>query len=470
MTELLSEALVFPKDFMWGTATSSHQVEGENRLNDWWAFEQRPGNIYDGSISGQACDHYKLYKSDIDLLKSLHQNAHRISLEWSRIEPEEGKFDSSAIAHYRDVLETLKANGIEPLLTIHHFTNPLWLAAKGAWENREVISYFKRFTELVAREYGDIVRYWVTINEPMVYAFMGYMLLHWPPSRSRPDLGFASAANMMRAHAVAYEVLHTRTRIKPEVGIAHNMRIFDPANEHSFLDRKVAAWQDYLFNELIISALAESRLRLPLGYEILAGGAKLADFIGLNYYSRDLVAFDLRSVATFFGRNFPSPDAELSLFGWEIYPKGLYRMVKRLSKYNLPILITENGFPDETDEQRPRALLDHLIELQRAIKEGIDIRGYFHWSFIDNFEWAEGYRTPFGLVAVDFSTQKRTVKNSGQLYKEICRTGTITPEMQVSVKGRSDKPRQHLNLYGKRIDYVNNYAPTGDSGRDKRGS
>jgi beta-glucosidase len=303
----------FPANFMWGTATAAHQVEGNNHRNDWWAFEQQPGRIHDGRPSGDACRHYELYKEDIALMKRLHQNAHRFSLEWSRIEPEEGKFDSQAIAHYRDVLETLRANNIEPLLTIHHFTNPQWLSRKGAWENREVVKYFERFTRLVAREYGDIVKYWVTLNEPMVYAVMGYLLTLWPPAKRAPKLAFTCAANMMRAHGAAYQTLHEVCKNRPEVGIAHNMRLFDPANHHSWLDRKIAALQDYCYNEVILRALTEGRLYLPLGNDLIPEARNSMDFIGLNYYSRDLVAFDITQPSMMFGRNFPMPGAELTL-------------------------------------------------------------------------------------------------------------------------------------------------------------
>ncbi|MEW6733553.1 MAG: glycoside hydrolase family 1 protein [Acidobacteriota bacterium] len=462
MSENPTKAVLdFPKNFLWGTATAAHQVEGNNQLNDWWAFEQEPGRIHDGTTSGNACQHYQLYQSDIALMQRLHQNAYRFSLEWSRIEPEEGRFDAKTIAHYRAVLEELHAYGIEPVVTIHHFTNPLWLVAKGGWETSAVVRYFERFTRLVAREYGDLVRYWVTINEPMVYAVLGYMLSAWPPAKRRPELGFACVANMMRAHAAAYRILHETTKLAPLVGIAHNMRIFDPANAGRWLDRKVAALQDYIFNETVLIALTEGRLHLPLGMDEVPGGRDSLDFIGLNYYSRDLVAFDIRQPRMFFGNNFPSPEAELSLFGWEIYAEGIYRFCKRLASYRRPILITENGLPDETDEQRPRVLLDHLVALHRAIMEGVNVHGYFHWSLIDNFEWAEGYRTPFGLVAVDFQTQVRTVKSSGELYAEICRQSAITPQMHASVKGRAAEPKKHLNLYGEKY-YANSNAIAGN--------
>jgi len=422
-----SGVLEFPKGFMWGTATAAHQVEGDNRLNDWWAFEQLPGRIHDGKPSGDACKQYELYKSDIELMKSLHQNAHRVSLEWSRIEPEEGKFNREAIEHYRDLLETLRSHDIEPLLTIHHFTNPLWLVAKGGWETSGVVHYFERLARLAAREYGDLVKYWVTINEPMVYAVMGYVLSVWPPAKKRPDVGLVCAANMMKAHAAAYRAIHETARLEPLVGIAHNMRIFDPANPDSWLDRKVAGLQDYIFNETVLVALTEGRLHLPLGMEEIPGARDSMDFLGLNYYSRDLVAFDIKEPGMIFGRNFAAPDSELSLFGWEIYPEGLYRLCKRLSTYGKPIFITENGMPDDTDEQRPRVLLDHLAAMHRAMGEGADVRGYFHWSFIDNFEWAEGYSQRFGVTHVDFARgQKRTLKESGKWYAEVARTGRVS--------------------------------------------
>ncbi|MBK7994803.1 MAG: glycoside hydrolase family 1 protein [Blastocatellia bacterium] len=448
----------FPKNFLWGTATASHQVEGNNKLNDWWAFEQEPGRIHDGNPSGEACRHYELYKEDIALMKQLHQNAHRFSIEWSRIEPTEGKFDQVAIDHYRNVLETLHKHKIEPMLTIHHFTNPQWLRAKGAWETADVIPYFERFVQLVAREYGDLVKYWVTINEPMVYSVMGYVLCAWPPAKKSPKLAFASAANMMKAHAAAYRILHSTAKIKPMVGIAHNIRIFDPANAKSWLDKKVAHFQDYAFNEVVIRALTEGKLHFPLGKGEIPGAKDSMDFIGINYYSRDLVKFDITKPHLMFGNNFPPADAELTLFGWEVYAEGLYRLCKRMSKYGRPIMITENGIPDDTDEQRPRILLDHLEAMHKAISEGIDVQGYFHWSFIDNFEWAEGYRTPFGLIAFDPKTQERTVKDSGKLYAEICRTNSITPDMRNQVKGRSATPKKHFNLYGDMGVYVSSNA------------
>jgi beta-glucosidase len=336
------------------------------------------------------------------------------------------------------------------------------LVAKGGWETSAVVHYFERFARLAAREYGDLVRYWVTINEPMVYGVMGYVLSAWPPAKPAPALAFTCVANMMRAHAGAYRAIHENAKLKPLVGIAHNMRIFDPADEESWLDRKIARLQDYVFNEVVLIALTEGRLHIPLGMEAIPGARDSLDFIGLNYYSRDIVSFDIKQPTLMFGKNYPSPDAELSLFGWEIYAEGIYRLCKRLSGYGRPILITENGIPDDTDDQRPRVLLDHLTALHRAISEGIDVRGYYHWSFIDNFEWAEGYRTPFGLVAVDFQNQTRAVKPSGELYAEICRSGRITPQMRAGVKARAATQKKHFNLYGEKGIYVNSNAIASD--------
>jgi beta-glucosidase len=435
----------FPRDFLWGTATSAHQVEGNNSRNDWWEFEQVPGHIHDQRPSGDACRHFELYPTDIKLMQQLHQNAYRFSIEWSRLEPEPGKFDPAAIEHYRQMLIALRAAQIEPLLTIHHFTNPQWLAKQGAWENSTVVDHFRRLVTLLVREYSDLVRYWVTINEPVVYAVMGYMFGLWPPGCKQPLRGFKCMINMLKAHAAAYQILHTQAKQPPQVGIAHNIRIFDPATT-SWLDRKVADLQDLVINEVVLHALTTGEIRFPVGWQTIPEVRNSWDFMGLNYYSRDLVSFDWRRWRSFFGYNFPAADAELSLFGWELYPEGLYRLCQRLARYGKPIIITENGLPDDTDEQRPRFLLEHLTALHRAIAEGVPVKGYFHWSLIDNFEWAEGYRTPFGLISVDFATQARAIKDSGQLYAEICRTGALTPTMWENIKPRSNAPKKYFNI------------------------
>ena len=422
-----SSSLQFPRSFLWGTATAAHQVEGGNSNNDWWKWEQTPGHIADGTRSGLACDHYARFREDFDLLSSLRQNSHRFSIEWSRIEPSPGQIDRSAVAHYREVLECLRERGIEPLVTLHHFTNPLWLAERGGWEDDRVVDSFSRFVQLMVREYGDLVRYWITINEPTVYAYMGYFTGLWPPGRCSMRSSFRVLRNMVRAHGRAYRILHEESpRSDVAVGVAHHLRIFDPYRPSLPLDRWLAGLTEYLFNRLVVMTLFDGRMRFPMGRgQVMPEAVDSTDFLGLNYYTRDTVGFQPRQVRTLFGGSFPVK-GERSLPGWEIYPEGMYRLLKFLGALGKPVCITENGVAEEGDELRPGFLVRHLAQIHRAIQEGIPVLGYMHWSSMDNFEWADGQRLRFGLVHVDFATQKRTVKPSGWLYADISGQGEIT--------------------------------------------
>lgn len=412
----------FPPDFLWGSATSAHQVEGGNVNNDWWAWEQVPGHIKDGTTSARACEHFSRYAADFDLLASLGQNAHRLSLEWSRIEPRPGAFDAGAIAHYRRVLETLRARGLEPVVTLHHFTNPLWLARRGGWANPEVVERFTRFARRMAEAYGDLVRWWVTINEPNVYAFQGFLGVVWPPGRVDLIGGFRAMRHMVLAHARAYHAIH-RAAPGARVGLAHHVRLFHPARPDSTLDRFAARARGYLFSRLVPLTLADGVMRAPLGRgDRVMGVAGTQDFVGLNYYTRERTAFDATSLE-FFGREV-RPPAQRNMLGWEIYPEGLVAAIRFASRFG-PVLITENGVADRDDELRASFLLAHLRSVGQALAEGLPVLGYLHWSALDNFEWAEGLAPRFGLIHVDFTTQERRVKPSGELYARICRDGGL---------------------------------------------
>jgi beta-glucosidase len=411
----------FPEKFLWGTATAAHQVEGGNHANDWWAWEQVPGHIKNADRSDRACEHFERYASDFDLLRSLHQNAHRFSLEWSRIEPAPGEFSAPAIAHYRDVLRALRDRGMEPVVTLHHFTNPSWIARAGGWDAPETAEYFARFAARVTDELGSLARLWITINEPTVIAYQGYLRGEWPPGRR--DLGAATRVlvNLLRAHWLAYERVKSR-HPELQLGLAHHLRLFDPARRFMPQDRAVAAVFNRVFNVTMLKSLRLGRLVLPLTRAGRAGGPRQSqDFIGLNYYTRELVKFNHHYRAELFGERILPANAPRSDLGWELYPQGLYRILRSLAREGLPIYVTENGIADSRDAMRREYLVTHVSAMLRAILAGAPVRGYFHWTCFDNFEWAEGYSAKFGLIACDPMTQERRPRPSARLYAEICR-------------------------------------------------
>jgi len=392
----------FPKSFLWGTATSSHQIEGDNTKNDWWDAEQKGALPYK---SGKACDSYNRYEEDFDLAKAIHGNAHRFSIEWSRVEPQEGEFSEEAIEHYRKVLQVLRTRGLEPFVTLHHFTNPLWFANKGGWRNKKAPEYFERYVERIAESMGDLVTYWVTINEPIIVISQGYLKGVWPPFRKRNIFGwFLALDNMSAAHKRAYLLLR---KLNPhtQVGSSQAVNRYEPAH----------AGLLGMFESLVISPAKLFKDRW-----FLRKIGKDQDFIGIQYYSRYKVSFSRGF--------FHDEREERSDMGWEIYPEGIYHVVRDIyKKYKKPIFITENGISDADDDQRPEFIKNHLKWLRKAIEEGADVRGYFYWSLLDNFEWAEGFTQRFGLVEVNFETLERTMRPSGKLYGEICKTNGLAP-------------------------------------------
>lgn len=417
----------FPAGFWWGTATSSHQVEG-GQINDWTRWEERPGAIWGGQRSGVACDQYHRYREDFAQLGELGFNAHRFSVEWSRVEPDEGVFSREALDHYRRVVDACRESGMEPFLTLHHFTNPLWVADRGGWLNPQVVDWFARYTEEVVRALGERVTWWMTVNEPLVFATMGYLAGIWPPGHHSLAETVTVVRHMLIAHARAYRAIKERFPAA-QVGVAHNLRPFHPSRPESWSDRKLAAFLDRIFNRLFVEAIETGILGwpgwgwfTPRGRSIPGlGGSE--DFLGVNYYGRGLVRFglDLARAAA----QPPPPGAEVNQLGWEVYPEGLLEVLRWLGRYGKPIIITENGICTDDDDQRVRFIRSHLEVVARALGEGIPVRGYFYWSSHDNFEWAEGYRARFGLIGVDFDTQERTVRPSARFLGEVARRGAL---------------------------------------------
>jgi beta-glucosidase len=419
----------FPPDFLWGVATASHQVEGDNENNQWWTWEQQEGNIKQGHVSDKACNWWENAEADFDLAAEMNLNALRLSIEWSRVEPEPGTFDTAALERYREMIEGLLERGIKPMVTLHHFSNPQWLEMQGGWENEGTIAYFTRYVERVVKALSDKVTLWCTINEPNVYATMGYLMGEFPPGVRDMKRTRTVLRHLLRAHAAAYRTIH-RLQSAAKVGLAHNLRIFDPANPSSLPDRLVAWAQDLGYNTSIINAVWRGLWIPPMGVGPAFSLRRTLDWVGLNYYTRDLVAFDSGAQEMLFGRATHADDAEMLDGGYgELYPEGFYRALRRLGKLGIPIYVTENGIPDDDDDQRPRALLLHLHEMWRALQGNLPIQGYYHWTLVDNFEWAEGWTLRFGLIALDPETQARTPRPSADLYAAIARGNAITPNL-----------------------------------------
>ena len=419
----------FPKDFLWGAATASHQVEGANRNNDWWEWENRGGKIADETTSEVACDQYNRYEEDFDLIMEFGHNAHRLSIEWSRIEPHEGVFSSSEILHYSRVLEALRERGIEPMVTLHHFTNPTWLSREGGWENPKVVEYFTRYAKVVASELGSLVRFWNTINEPSVYAYLSYVEGKWPPGSKSYRSGAIVMLNMLRAHALAYHVIHEMSPGKGcSVGIAKHIRLFDPLRPKHWVDKALASLSNFIFNRWFLDAVETGRLAWPIGIgQKVQFLADTHDFIGLNYYAREMTRFNMFRPRALFMENLTRPGCSTNDLGSEIYPEGMYRALMNLKQYGKPIYITENGCATTDDSLRRRYLSSHLLQAHRAISDGADIRGYFHWSLLDNFEWAEGLTPRMGLVAVDYESQKRSPRGSAWAYSKVAAENRLDP-------------------------------------------
>lgn len=406
----------FPQNFLWGAATSSYQVEGNNRQADWWQWEKTAGV----ERSGNACRHYDKYALDFDLAKTLHHNAHRLSIEWSRIEPAEGRFSRKELAHYLEVILALRSRAIEPIVTLHHFTNPVWFAQKGGWTNRRAVYFFLRYCEYVASALAKHVHFWITINEPTIYISHSYIFGAWPPQEKSLVKATAVEENLAQAHVKAYRLLHRIYRqqslYEPAVSIAQNVMAFVPCTHQ--LKNRVAA---YMRSKIYNLGFLERIMR----HNILR--KKPLDFIGVNYYSRQLV--DLKKMRI---GNMAMDTCERNhhrvlknSLGWDIYPKGLYDVLLELKKYYLPIMITENGICTYDDEKRWRYIYEHLEYIYRAITKGVNVTGYLYWSLLDNFEWDKGFQARFGLIDVNYRTFKRTIRKSAWKYGQVCRTGIL---------------------------------------------
>ncbi|GAB4572608.1 MAG: glycoside hydrolase family 1 protein [Anaerolineae bacterium] len=430
MIDNLHVTMHFPPGFLWGTATAAHQVEGGNH-NNWSAWEALGGGrIYQDQVSGAACEWWAgRAEEDFDRAASLHNNALRLSIEWSRVEPEPGRWDTSALDRYRAMIEALHARGLQPMVTLYHFTHPLWLDERGAWLDEDTPQRFGRFAARVAEALGDRVTLYCTLNEPMVYSVLSYLSGKWPPGHHRLGEALRVMTGLVRGHVAAY---HAIKAVHPaaQVGFAKHQISFAPGTP--VIGHLGARLLNYAFNEAIFAPFNGQRLWLPGGAVRIPEARGTLDWIGLQYYARQTVYFDPWSgepgglvLGVPEGRpRGPKDWGELAPEQALPRIKHLYRLVRR------PIYITEMGVPDVDDSIRPGYLARTLRAVWRACMHSLPVRGFFYWSLVDNFEWAEGYDPcyRFGLFGVDFDTQARMERRSARLYRAICAANALTTE------------------------------------------
>lgn len=393
----------FPEGFLWGAATSAYQIEGGIEC-DWSAWEKsekrlaflkKNGLEPRDYICGRACDSYNKYRQDIDLLKQINCKAYRFGIEWARVEPEEGIWDDKEIKHYREQLTELKKNNIKTFVTLWHWTNPLWLEKYGFWESKKTVELYERYVDKIVAELGDLVDFWVALNEPLMIFGHGYWSGKFPPNKKRALFkGIKVSINLVKAHKAAYKKIHSKLK-NSSVGLAMTSGYFDRKHKYNPLEMIMVKVADYLRNYWFLNRLK--------GY---------IDYVGVNYYHHDRLTWLP-----------PFKDNEnkvVSDFGWEIFPEGIYHVLLGYKKYNLPIYVLENGVADEGDFLRENFIKDHLYYIHKAIRDGAPVKGYFYWSLLDNFEWADGYEMKFGLCRVDRETFQRELGPSAHSYGQIC--------------------------------------------------
>jgi len=384
------------KEFLFGAATSAYQVEGNNTNSDWWKYE----SVMNQSLkSGRSANSYELYKEDRKALQKLGVNSYRFSIEWSRVEPLKGLFDKTSIEHYKEVIRDLKLHNITPIVTLHHFTNPLWVEESGGWLNPETVKCFLRYVNFITTELDGLVDYWVTINEPNVYVMSKYVMGYWFPRIRSVSKAFKVAKNFFKAHKSAYEIIKGKNE-NAQIGFSMNSVKFIPVmNLYALINIPTCIFINYLNNHLIY--------RLLRNYE---------DYIGINFYTRIRFSFDFYAPNDY---KLISELVNVHNLVFIQYPEDLLWSLKKVWSLKKPILITENGIPTEDDLLRIKYLKSVFKVMKKAKKMGIRLAGYVHWSLIDNFEWNFGYIPKFGLFSIEDQTFRRVAKPSSEVYAQL---------------------------------------------------
>ncbi len=421
----------FPERFLWGAATAAYQVEGNNLNTELWVMEHTPGTMF-AEPSGDDCDHYHRYPQDMRLMKELGLNSYRFSIEWARVEPEPGFFSKAVIEHYRRMLETCQQLGLTPVVTLHHFSSPRWLMHLGGWEGADVPHRFEAYCQKVAQELGEWMPYVCTINEANIGAMIRQMM--------------AAARRNVNAQAPvgvnSQPVQDPRLTFNQNVALALNTT---PDQVKPFMFSLSPAAQKVIMEshqrgrDAVKAASPSSQVGLTLAindFQALPGGEELAAFMRTEIFDSFLPAFqgdDFLGVQNY-NRKRVGPDGplgneegvETTQMGYEFYPQALEAVLRMVTQYfHKPLIVTENGIATSDDTRRVEFIHQALCGVQNCLKDGLDVRGYFYWSLLDNFEWMLGYRPTFGLVAVDRATQKRTIKDSARFLGEIARKNEL---------------------------------------------
>ncbi len=441
--------LVFPPNFVWGTASSAYQIEGAwdiggRGLSIWDTFSHVAGNIERNENGDTAADHYHRWQEDIALMAQLGLPAYRFSISWSRVLPQgRGEINQTGLDFYDRLVDSLLEKNIEPYVTLYHWDLPQALQDQGGWMQPRIVDDFARYAEVVGQRLGDRVSQWITHNEPMVAALLGHYLGIHAPGLRDPGAAFSTGLHLLQSHAAAVRALRASCTKPPKIGITINLSPVHPASDKPE-DIRAAREYDLITNRFFLNPPLLGSLPAEL-YDLLGTmGVQLApeevkkaaepiDFLGINYYSRAVIQHDPQGQHLMAGQVNPIGNEYSQM--WEIYPEGIYELLKMVQTEYLPasfpglrVLITENGIcvPDGIDydgrvrdERRIRYLHRHLAQVHRAIAEGVPLDGYFVWSLIDNFEWSFGYQMRFGMVHIDFETLKRTVKDSANWYASV---------------------------------------------------
>ncbi len=425
-----TDDILFPKDFLWGSATSEFQNSGANlcRNSNWSEWEksldhnQNP-RIKGGNLSGDSCDHWNRYGEDITLMKHFGLTSYRFSVDWSLIEPEDGVIDYEVLEHYIDLCQELKANNITPMITLHHFNHPKWFEDMGGFEKEENINYFVDFATLVFEHLGSEVSLWCTINEPGIYAFMGYYLGGFPPGKMNTGLTAIVLKNLLKAHCQVYHTLKALPGgDEAQIGLVHNVLKFRPYSSWNPIELISCYLLSFITHDAILEFLKTGYFNFNFPFYVdVAFEDKEApnsyDFIGINFYSDPLIMlqwdFYEPLISTCYSKE------EMSDAEYRLYPQGIYHAIVECSELGVPIYITENGIADAQDNRRGTFIKRYIFAISQALKDGYDVKGYFYWTLIDNFEWAEGYSLKFGLFEFDYETKERTMREGARSYKDI---------------------------------------------------